>query len=764
MSNSLKISLAIITTEQDMEKAKNAVLSVKDYVDEVCVTIADKKPSEAKIDGCKMSYFEWCDDFSKAREYNFSQCTGDWILWLDSDDTLQGVENLRKNIEQADENNITGLAFLYKYGFDENGNCVDEHWKVQAVKNNGKAEWRGAIHEDLTQKVASNWGRVSDVVRIHHTDEERAEKSYERNLRILLKEHEKDPKEPRTMFYLGRTYIASGKYQEAIDILMKYLTLSGWDEERYEATLLIGQCFFANNQLDEALKWYNTAILEKEDYPDAYIQKGMVYLKKEEFAKALINFESAIIKEKPEANTYFNPMTYSRDLVGSMAVCYMHTGKFDKAVEYAEHAVKVDPNHEKSKELLKITRGIKSKIDLAKQYKVIASLLESKGEEDKIKTLLHSVPSDLLDNPYITGLRNKFNKPKKWKEKSIAVYCGNSPETWNPNSLDEGGIGGSETAVIEICKRLAKKGWKITVYNHAGAKPEGDDFDGVTYKNYWDFNFKDEFDVLWVWRLPEMFDYPIKARMAILDLHDVMNPLDFSQDRLDRIDKIFVKTNYHRSLLPNIADEKFEVIGNGINLEKFEGEEKKEPYRFIYSSTPNRGLDIILESMWDKIKEELPEAELHTYYGFNTFYQLEKNNPERMAWMHKMEELMKKPGVVNHGRVGQAELHKDQLKSSLWLYPTYFPEIHCITACEMQAAGVIPVTSGYAALEETQKVGLKLEGDVYDPEWQENYVKEVVKLAKDKKRLEELRIKAKSEARQFSWELVATNWDKKLCG
>ena len=758
----IKVSLGIIVSNNDLLKAKKAIESVKNYVDEVCVTIADKNDTGAKIEGCKMSYFEWEDDFSKAREFNFKQCTGDWILWLDADDILEGAENIKKNIELCEENSISGVAFLYKYGFDENGNCNDEHWKVQMIKNDGHAEWRGAIHEDLSQKMAVNWGKVTDIVRVHLTDSERAVKSYERNLRILKKEAIKDPKEPRTMFYLGRTYVASGQYQEAIESLQKYLTLSGWNEEKYEATLLIGQCFFVNNQLEEALKWYNTAILEMEEYPDAYIQKGMVYMKKEQFAKALINFESAIIKKKPEANTYFNPMLYSRDLVNSMAICYMHTGKFDKAVQYAEYALKVDPKDEKTQEIVKITKGIASKMGLAKQYKGIASLLEARGQVDKIPALLHSVPSDLLDNPFITGLRNKFTKPKKWKRKSLAIYCGDSPETWNPKSIDEGGVGGSETAVIEIAKRMAKKGWKITVYNHAGAKPEGDDFDGVTYKNYWDFNFKDEFDVLWVWRLPEMFDYPIKARMTVLDLHDVMNPLDFNDTRLDRIDKIFVKTKYHRGLLPNIPDEKFEVIGNGINLDKFEKEETKEPFRFIYSSTPNRGLDVILKHMWAKIKKALPEAELHTYYGFNTFYELEKNNPERMKWMHEMEELMKMDGVINHGRVGQSELHKDQLKSSFWLYPTYFPEIHCITACEMQAAGVIPITSGYAALEETQVVGIKLEGDVHDPVWQEKYIEEVIKLAKDTKRVEELRIKAKAEAMQFSWNGVAQAWSDKL--
>lgn len=756
------ISLAMIVSNKDAKQAENTIKSVEKYVDEVCITIADKEHKTKDILGYKTSFFKWEDDFSKARTFNFKQCKGNWILWLDSDDILTGGENLKELVILAEEKNVSAFGFLYKYGFDKNGNCIDEHWKTQLLKNDGHFEWKGAIHEDPMQKTAVNWVKTEDCIRVHTTSEERTVESFERNLRILEAQATKEEgKEPRTLFYLGRTYVASNQWQKAIDVLQEYLTLSGWDEERYEANLLIGQCFLNNNQISDAITWYNNAILEKEVYPDAFIYKGMAFLKQEKFKEAISNFETAVIKKRPDANTYYNPMLYSKQLTGAMAVAYMHVGEFDKAVKYATYSYDADSNDENSIEILKLTRHIKDKIETAKLYKKLSDKLEERGQKEKIPTLLSSVPLDLLDNPYIVGLRGKFMKPRKWKEKTMAVFCGDSAEVWTPESVNGSGVGGSETAVIEITKRLAKKGWKITVYNKSNVNPEGEIFDGVTYKNYWDFNFQDEFNVLWVWRLPEVFDYPITAKYSLLDLHDVMNPLDFTDERLSKIDKIFVKTKYHRGLMPDIPDDKFEIIGNGIDVENFDKEVEKEPYRFIYSSTPNRGLDIILDKIWDKIREAIPDAELHVYYGWNTFYEIEKNNPERMAWMEKMKMLMDKPGVINHGRVGQKELHNDMLKSSYWLYPTYFPEIHCITACEMQMAGVIPITSGYAALEETQIGGIKLDGDVYDPKWQDEFVDKVIKQIKkdDWKEREVLKL----EARQFSWGIVAREWEDKIC-
>jgi glycosyltransferase involved in cell wall biosynthesis len=175
--------------------------------------------------------------------------------------------------------------------------------------------------------------------------------------------------------------------------------------------------------------------------------------------------------------------------------------------------------------------------------------------------------------------------------------------------------------------------------------------------------------------------------------------------------------------------------------------------------------------MWPKIRAALPEATLHVYYGWNTYYQIEKNNPERMIWMKRMQKMMEQPGVINHGRLGQKELAEDLLKTSFWLYPTYFPEISCITAMEMQAAGVIPMTSGYAALEETQgRVGLKLPGDVYDPEWQEKYLTRVISHAKYGPELKEhfqksrdfLIEELRKQSKEFNWDNVAVKWNKEL--
>ncbi|PJF20682.1 MAG: hypothetical protein CUN56_14940 [Phototrophicales bacterium] len=162
--------------------------------------------------------------------------------------------------------------------------------------------------------------------------------------------------------------------------------------------------------------------------------------------------------------------------------------------------------------------------------------------------------------------------------------------------------------------------------------------------------------------------------------------------------------------------------------------------------------------MWPKVREQLPDAELHIFYGWKTFYETHKKEPAMLAWMNEMKRKMEQPGIVNHGRVGQAELARHMADSTLWLYPTMFPEIHCITALEMQAAGVYPITTGYAALAETQQSGIKIDGDPKSESWRERFLNEITLACENPDILKkELEI-GRAWAKENDWDKITDVW------
>jgi len=180
-----------------------------------------------------------------------------------------------------------------------------------------------------------------------------------------------------------------------------------------------------------------------------------------------------------------------------------------------------------------------------------------------------------------------------------------------------------------------------------------------------------------------------------------------------------------------------------------------------WQSSYDRGLDVLLW-MWPKIKEQLPDATLDFCYGWDLFVKAYHNNPERMAWKAKIDELMKQDGITHHGRIGQEEMRELRSKMDIWVYPTYFTEINCIGALECQRDGVVPCVINLAALEETVQSGVKVDGDIYQVDVRKKFIDELVKLAKDPKRLEEERVKGKEFAKTVEWSLIADKWNKEF--
>lgn len=188
------------------------------------------------------------------------------------------------------------------------------------------------------------------------------------------------------------------------------------------------------------------------------------------------------------------------------------------------------------------------------------------------------------------------------------------------------------------------------------------------------------------------------------------------------------------------------------------------PYRCIYTSSYDRGLEHLLK-VWPDVKKAVPKAELHIFYGWKLFDQMYHNNPGSMAWKQRMEEMMGHDGIVHHDRVSQPEIIEETKKSGLWTYPTHFGEINCISAQKAQAYGAIPVVIDYAALVTTVQFGLKVKGDIYEPEVREVYKRELIWALENHEWQEKVRKPMMEWAKKkFGWENTAKQWDAEFRG
>ena len=178
-----------------------------------------------------------------------------------------------------------------------------------------------------------------------------------------------------------------------------------------------------------------------------------------------------------------------------------------------------------------------------------------------------------------------------------------------------------------------------------------------------------------------------------------------------------------------------------------------------YFSSYDRGLYFLLKH-WAYLQENIPNLTLEICYGWNLFNVGNENNQEAQNWKNMMIEMMKQPGITEHGRVSKERLDEITKECQIWAYPCNFFETNCITALNCQKLGVVPVAVVFAGLLETVFSGVAIKGDINDEKVQKEYCDELIKLAHDPERLKVESEKAKEGARKFAWENIANEWAK----
>jgi glycosyltransferase involved in cell wall biosynthesis len=514
---------------------------------------------------------------------------------------------------------------------------------------------------------------------------------------------------------------------------------------------------------------YLRAIKEDPNNREPYIAIAEMYYMDQKFEKALTWVEMGMQRPEKESMTVQNPLAVTYRPLLIYAECQFNLGKIDEALNAAKKAQKYR-NDDLVKQMIETFNKIKGHQLAARAIADVAKFLELEGEKNKARLIFDQIiPESLKDNPYLLNMRKKYFKPKKWPKKSVVIFTGNCViGNWGPWSLKEG-IGGSEEAVIRLSRRLTEQGYSVTVYSMPGDRAGV--YDKVTWKNYWEFDSRDTFDVLIGWRNPWFFDTPLKARKKYLWLHDVMPEGEFTENRLNNLDKVIVLSQYHRGLFPNIPDNKIWLSANGIDSEEFEGSETHErnPHKILFASSHVRGLAHILE-IWPDVKKAVPDAEFHFFYGRDSFVAVHKDNPERLAWLEGIEKRMKElPDVYDHGKVSQDVIAEETMSSGIWAYPCPFPEISCITAMKSQAGGAIPVASNFAALNETIQFGVKMPMldnngvGVWNKKIAKEYKAALIDMLKDTAKQERIRKEMIPWAKQnFSWTKVAQDWIKEF--
>lgn len=746
--------MIIKNTKEEVELLNRCLDSLKGSYDKLFLTVTDTSFVGGLKHDAEISYFKWVNDFSKARNFNFSQVPEeyDYIMWSDADDVWQNATAIKDTLA---EHNLDGLGMFYAYDHDEYGNCTVAHKKTMVVRRDS-CEWVGSLHEELIPKRELNVALATEIKRIHRPAQGHQQEATVRNETISKEEYERNFLDPRTAWNYANSLVGVGKAKEALEVFESFVEQTGSDEEEYLAYTRMAEACLEMTDVKGAIRWLRIAIGLKPHYPDAYLRLGQVHYDQNQLDNAIFYTGNALKLEPPtDTIVVYNPRDYDYNPLLLLAKSYYKKGKYDVALKMLEQVQKIVP---KSDYIKGLVDDMKKELDNVNAVTKLCDEIMTIKDLEERKQAIKSIPHEFKNHPKVCILRNAHFIKTESSGKDIVFYCGFTTHEWNPIMFKTKGVGGSEESVIHLSKRFANKGYNVTVYANIGR----DDIveDGVTWKPFWDFNPKDKIDVLYLWRSPKLTDYELNAGKVIVDLHDVVKEGEFTKERLSKIYKVMVKSQYHRSLFPSIPDEKIVVVPNGFELDSVE--EKRDPFLLINTSSPDRSLDVLPE-LFERVKKEVPEAKCQWAYGWEIFDNAHSDNPNMMKWKEEVVANMEKAGIENLGRLSQKEVAKLYKKARVFAYPSIFPEICCISLTKAQAGGAIPVTSDFGVFKEKNKHGKMVpvetvNGYAYGKfsfgldteESKDAWVKEVVKILKSP---------AKENTEMKKWAEDNYNWD-----
>lgn len=195
-----------------------------------------------------------------------------------------------------------------------------------------------------------------------------------------------------------------------------------------------------------------------------------------------------------------------------------------------------------------------------------------------------------------------------------------------------------------------------------------------------------------------------KRHKRILHLHDLAGDPEVQHLKSDlsrnRFSKLVFCSNWqyesYRNQLGVPWDDKSTVIANGIEPLGMMLK-PTDKIRLIYTSTPHRGLEILVPVFEHLYKQFDGQIELDVFSSFNIYGWPERDQP----YEELFERCRQHPGINYHGFQPNSVVRGALEKAHIFAYPSIWQETFCIALAEAMSAGCLCVHPNLAALPET---------------------------------------------------------------
>jgi len=286
-------------------------------------------------------------DFGAARQYGWEKATGDYILWMDSDDSFVNPSALPDIAADMAARGTDVACLLYEYDVDDRGEIIQEFIRERIARRGCSSRWLFPVHEVF---YPGGFGPIYQQAKIrHHRRVDNLPPLYhQRNLKILLhwlrKEADAGLRNPRLLFYLAREE-ADLWPEKSIEHLRAYLRVACWDEERALAHIIIGKLHEKASRFEEAFTEYAAAHAEFPANPDGLLGCSRIVYHKREWEKCVNLIRLAFDRSRQENVIPRHFVDVLPRIVGAAifsSSSLVNLGRHEEAIKEAEKGLALD--------------------------------------------------------------------------------------------------------------------------------------------------------------------------------------------------------------------------------------------------------------------------------------------------------------------------------------------------------------------------------------------------------------------------------------
>lgn len=360
----IKVGLHIIV-KGEQDRIASCIASNHGLADYYSIAVDSGSSSDKTYEICRnivgpkdVFRHEWKDDFAEARNSALNHLLKthpdvDYVYWIDSDDLWDfstiSPQDIKSRIEELSP---IAIKNLYYYGFNPSSKESNlSYYRVRMWKCiDGKStrHWAGPAHEVniyYPEYEGSSEATWDDFILIHTKDghESHREGRTNRNIKALKKGLRDEPNHPRYLFYLAREYKDAGELDNSLESYEKYLPVTFFVNEKYQALLDMSYIYRVKSDTDNALKYAKLAWELKPEIAEAAVVIGELYSHQNNWGMAKPWF--AYAANAPHGEVLFDHTEYRTLLPYRwLAVSNYYTDNLERARYYQGKARSINPH------------------------------------------------------------------------------------------------------------------------------------------------------------------------------------------------------------------------------------------------------------------------------------------------------------------------------------------------------------------------------------------------------------------------------------